>query len=74
MAMDSECTTNAQLVFLTATLNSTDLYVANPMYLGLKNRKYNYKETVLESRETVCFHFFPVGRAFIGLRELASFR
>ena len=32
------------------------------------------KETVLESRETVCFHFFPVGRAFIGLRELASFR
>jgi len=31
-------------VFLTATLNSTGMYIANPMYLGLKNRKYNYKE------------------------------
>ena len=28
-------------VFLTATLNSTGLYIANPMYLGLKNRKYS---------------------------------
>ena len=30
-------------MFLTATLNSTGLYVVNH-YLGLKNRKYNYKE------------------------------
>jgi hypothetical protein len=30
-------------VFLTATLNPTGLYVINPMYLGMKNPKYNYK-------------------------------
>ncbi|NBO67127.1 MAG: hypothetical protein EBU88_20165, partial [Acidobacteria bacterium] len=30
-------------VFLTATLNSTGLYLVNPMYLGMKNRRYNYK-------------------------------
>ena len=34
---------NFASVFLVARLNHTDMYIVNPMYLGMSNKDYNYK-------------------------------